>query len=110
MAGKENLDVGTSAQPLKRRADRGERGAEALAAVAGDEHELLRRIERRQLFLPTRAGENEMERVDAAIAGHIDVAPEALGEEVGARRGGGREMQIGGQRDRPAVGFLGKGR
>ena len=90
MAREEDLDVVARGEPFQRRADRGEGRAEALAAMAGDEDQLSGRIERRQASARASGWrEDEMERVDPAIAGHVDVAAEPLGDEIGRASGVG---------------------
>ena len=108
MPGKDDFEILAPGEPLERLAYRRKGNTEALAAMAGDEHELA--VGRARLPIRADRRHDEVERVDPGIAGDEDRAFEPLGGQIGPGGGGRREMQVAHQRDRAPVGFLGEGR
>ena len=117
MERKDDLHIVPPGQPGERGADRGERRSEAFPAMRGNEDEPSARagLGQRGVHAPPQRlvrrepGEHHVERVDAAIAGDEDRALQPLGAQIVARRRGRREVEVGDQRDRPAVMLLGEG-
>ena len=117
MKREDDADVGPLGEPGQGGADRAERRAQALPAMGGDQHGVAARFDggqagihlRAQLRVAVEPVDHQVERVDAAIAGDVDVAAEPLGDEIVAGGAGRREMHVGDQADRPPVIFLGEG-
>src|ERR1700747_2228891 len=94
---KHEIDVAARSETGKRAADSNEAFAETLAAWRGDENHSSHRWRRARRFQPR---PNPEQRVDARVAGDMNLAGDALVREIRRGLGGRREVnrrQAGGQ-------------
>ena len=90
----------------ERGGDRLKTFAPSFATMAGDENATPRFVHRPLRRKPRLGGD---QRIDAGIARHVNLAPEALRPQVHGRPFGGREKQVGVSVDRGAIFLLGPG-